>query len=81
MMPIGYKMRDRSMMAMATVVVHLEEVVLEVVVMVAWLAEDAVRWCVIIVTRLDIWLATVETKLRHVGIAEQLIMSLSNARS
>ena len=70
-MPIGYKMRDRAMMDMATAVVHLEEVVLEVVVMVAWMAEVLVRWCVITVTRLDIWLATVGTPLRHVDIAEQ----------
>ena len=59
------------MMAMATTVVHPEEVVLEVVVVVSWLEEDTVRWCVIIVTRPDIWLAIVETPLRHVGIAEQ----------
>ena len=59
------------MMAMATVVVHQVEVLLEAMVMVVWLAEDAVRWCVIIVTRPDIWLTTVETPLRHVGIVEQ----------
>ena len=70
-MPIGYKMRDRVMMAMATVVVHQVEVVLEAVVVVAWLEEVMVRWCVITVTRPDIWLATVGTPLRHVGIAAQ----------
>ena len=70
-MPIGYKMRDKVMMVMVTTVVHQVEVVLEAVVMVAWLAEAVVRWCVITATRLDIWLATVETRLRHVGIAGQ----------
>ena len=57
------------MMAMATMAVHQVEGVLEAVVMVAWLAEVVVRWCVITTTRPDIWLATVETRLRHVGIA------------
>ena len=42
-MPIGYKMRDRVMMAMAIMVVHQVEVVLEALVMVAWLAEVVVR--------------------------------------
>ena len=71
MIPIGYKMRDRAMMAMATEVMHQVEVILEAVVMVVWLAEDAVRWCVITVTRPNIWLTTVGTPLRHVGIAGQ----------
>ena len=53
-MPIGYKMKDRAMMAMATTVVHQVEVLLEVMVMVVWLVEDEFRWCVINVTRLDI---------------------------
>ena len=70
-MPIGYKMRDKAMMAMATVVVHQVEVLLEAMVMVVWLAEDMVRWCVITVTRLDIWLTIVKTPLRNVGISEQ----------
>ena len=70
-MPIGYKMRDRVMMSMATMVVHQVEVVLKAVVMVAWLAEVMVRWCVITATRPDIWLTTVGTPLRHVSIAEQ----------
>ena len=52
--PIGYRMRERAMMAMGTVVVHQVEVLLEAVVVVVWLAEDAVRWCAITVTRLDI---------------------------
>ena len=59
------------MMAMAPAVVHQVEVLLEAAVVGVWLAEDTVRWCVINVTRPDIWLATVETPLRHVGIAEQ----------
>ena len=63
MTPTGCKMRDRVMMAMVTMGVHLAGVLLEVVVMVAWLAEDVVRWCVIIVTRPDIWLVTVGTPL------------------
>ena len=71
MMPIGYKMRDKAMMAMVTTVVRQVEVLLEVLVVVVWLVEDEIRWCVIIVTRLDIWLVTVETPLRHVDIAEQ----------
>ena len=61
--PIGYKMRDRAMMAMVTAVVHLVEVVLEAVIVVAWLEEVVVRWCVITATMVDIWLATVETRL------------------
>ena len=69
-MLIGYKMRARVMMAMATMVVHQVEGVLEAMVMVALLAEVMVRWCVINGTRADIWLMTVVTRLRHVGIAE-----------
>ena len=53
-MPIGYKMRDRAMIAMFTAVVHLVEVLLEVVVMVVWLAEVEARLCAITVTRQDI---------------------------
>ena len=70
-MPIGSNMRDRLMTAMDTTVVNQVEVVLEAMVVVVCLEEDAVRWCVITATRSDIWLATVETRLRHVGIAEQ----------
>ena len=73
-MPIEYKMRDRAMMVMATTVGYQVEVLLEVVVVVVWLAEDAVRWCVITITRLGIWLVTVGTQLRHVGIVAQSIM-------
>ena len=51
MMPIGYKMRDRAMMAMVTVVVHQVEVLLEVVVEVVWPKEEEARLCVTTVTR------------------------------
>ena len=71
MMLIGYKMKDKAMMAMVTTVVHQVEVLLGVVVVVVWLVEAMVRWCVITVTRPDIWLAPVGTQIRHVGIAEQ----------
>ena len=50
-MLIGYKMRDRAMMAMVTVVVHQVEVLLEVVVEVVWLEEVKARSCVTTVTR------------------------------
>ena len=69
------------MMAMVITMVHEVEVLLEVMVMVVWLEEDKVRLCVINVIRLDIWLEIVGTQLRRVDIAEQLIMSLSSARS
>ena len=67
-------MKDRAMMAMATAVVHHVEVILEVVAVVVWLVEVAARWCVITATKLGIWLATVGTRLRHVGIAEPSTM-------
>ena len=51
MMLIEYKMRDRAMMAMATVVVHQVEVLLEVVVEVVWPEEVEARLSVTIVTR------------------------------
>ena len=59
----GYKMMGKAMMAMVTAVVHQVEVLLEVMVVVVWLVGDAVRWCVITVTRPDIWLMTVGTPL------------------
>ena len=71
MMLIGYKMMHKAMMDMVTVVVHQVEVLLEAVVMVAWLAEVVVKWCLITATRPDIWLVTVRTRLRHAGIVEQ----------
>ena len=49
--PIGYKMRDRAMMAMVTAVVHQVEVLLEVMVMVVWSEEEEARLCVTTVTR------------------------------
>ena len=49
--PIGYKMRDKAMMAMVTMVVHQEEVLLEVMVEVVWSEEVKVRLCVTTVTR------------------------------
>ena len=50
MMPIGYKMRDRAMMAMVTVVVHQVEVILELVVVVVWSEEEEAGLCVTTVT-------------------------------
>ena len=50
-MLIGYKMRDRAMMAMATTVVHQVEVLLEVVVEVVWPDEEEARFCITTVTR------------------------------
>ena len=50
-MPIGYKMRDRVMMAMFTRVVPPVGVLLEVMVMVFWQEEAEVRWCVTTVTK------------------------------
>ena len=54
MMPIGYKMRVREMMAMATAMVHLVEVLLEVVVMVVWQEEEEAKLCVTTVPRPNI---------------------------
>ena len=51
MMLIGFKMRDRAMMAMVTMVVHQVEVLLEVVVEVVWSEEVEARLCVTTVTR------------------------------
>ena len=53
-MPTGYKMRDRAMMAMVTIVVHQVEVLLEVMVVVVWPEEEEARLYVTIVTRLGI---------------------------
>ena len=74
MMPIGYKMKHRAMMVMVTAVVHPVEVLLEDMVVVVWQEEEEARLCVTTVTRLDIYLATVGTQLRHVGIAALSIM-------
>ena len=53
-MLIGYKMRDRAMMVMVTVVVHQVEVLLQVMVEVVWSKEEEARLCVTTVTRLGI---------------------------
>ena len=78
MMLIGYKTMHKAMMDMVTVVV---EVVSEVVVVVVCLEEVEARLFAIIATRQDIYLETARTQLRHVDIAEQPIMRLSNAHS
>ena len=53
-MLIEYKMRDKSMMAMVTAVVHQVEVLLEVVVKVVWSKEEEARLCVTTVTKTGI---------------------------
>ena len=57
------------MIVMVTRGVPLDEVLLEAVV--AWPSEAEANSCVTIVTKLGIWLATVGTPLRRVGIAAQ----------
>ena len=54
MMLIGYKMMDKEMMDMGTVVVPQVAVLLEVVVVVVCLEEVEARWCAITVIREDI---------------------------
>ena len=51
MMLNGYKTMAKEMMDMVTMVVHQVEELLEVVVMVVWLAEDEARLCAITITR------------------------------
>ena len=51
MMLIGYKMMDKEMMDMVTMVVHQVGVLLEVVVMVVCLEEVEARLCAITVIR------------------------------
>ena len=70
----GCRMRDRTMMVMVAARVPPVEVLLAVVVMVVWPAEAEARLCVTTVTKLGILLGIVRTQLRHVGIAERLIM-------
>ena len=77
MMLIGYKTMHKAMMDMVTVV----KVVSEVVVIVVWPKEVKARLFAITVIRQDIYLETARTQLRHVDIAEQPIMRLSNAHS
>ena len=50
-MHIGYKMKDRAMMAMVTAVVHQVEVLLDFVVEVVWSKEEEARLFVTTVTR------------------------------
>ena len=61
----GCTLKARVMVAMVTRGVPPDEVLLEVVVV--WPEEAEASWCVTIVTKLGIWLATVGTPLRHVG--------------
>ena len=71
MMPTGYKMTGRIMMAMVTGVMPLEGVLLEVTAVVVWPDMVEARSCVTTVTMLGIWLGTVGTPLQPVGIATQ----------
>ena len=50
---IGYKIMDKAMRDMVTVVVHQVEVLLEVVIVVVRLEEDEARLCVITITKQD----------------------------
>ena len=54
MMLIGYKTMAKAMMDMVIVVVHQVAELLEVVVVVVWLAKAEARLCAITVTRQDI---------------------------
>ena len=72
MMPTGCTRKAHLTTVMATRGVPLAEVPLEVVA--AWLGEAETKLCVIIVTKPGIWLATVGTQLRRVGIAAPSIM-------
>ena len=71
MTPTGCKMRDRVMTVMATGVVSSVGVLLEVLVVVVWQEEAEAQWCVTTVTKMSIYIGTVGTPLRHVGIAAQ----------
>ena len=81
MMLIGYKMMHKEMMDMVTMVVHQVEVILEVKVLVVCLEEDEARLSSITVIRMAMYLENDRTQLRHVDIAKQSIMLLSNAHS
>ena len=65
------KMKPNIMTAMVTAAVPLEEVPLEVAAVVVCSGEEEARWCVTIVTKLAIWLATVGTPPQPVDIAAQ----------
>ena len=67
MTPTGCTMTAQVMIATVTRGVPPVEVLLEA--MVVWKEEAEASWCVTIVTKLGIWLATVGTPLRHVGTA------------
>ena len=67
MMPTGCVMTAPVVIATVTMGVPLVEVRLEAVVV--WPAEAEASWYVTIVTKLGIWLVTVETLLRHVDTA------------
>ena len=69
MTPSECTMKAQVMMVMVTGGVPLDEVLLEAVV--AWPGEAEANSCVTIVTKMGIWLATVGTPLRCVGIAVQ----------
>ena len=67
MMLTGCTRKAQVTIVMVTRGVPLDEVLLEAVV--AWRGEAETNSCVTIVTKLGIWLATVGTPLRRVGIA------------
>ena len=67
MMPIGCTLKAQIMIVMVTRGVPLDEVPLEAVE--AWPGEAETKLCVTIVTKPGIWLTTVGTPLRRVGIA------------
>ena len=70
-MPTECKLKPRIMMAMVTTVVPLEEVPLEVAAVVVCPGEVEAKLCVTIVTKLAIWLVTVETPPEPVDIVMQ----------
>ena len=67
MMLTGCTLKAQVMIVMVTRGVPLDEVLLEAVE--AWPGAAEANSCVTIVTKPGIWLATVETPLRRVGIA------------
>ena len=67
MMPTGCTLKAHFTTVMATRGVPLDEVPLEAVE--AWPGEAETNLCVTIITKPGIWLATVRTPLRRVGIA------------
>ena len=72
MIPTGCTRKANLTTVMATRGVPLAEVPLEG--MAAWLGEAETKSCVIIVTKPGIWLATVGTQRRRVGISALSIM-------